>query len=86
MTLNRNKRNLKIIRLYIVGLLCIVFFFLLDNSNIILELVEKSSKLRYNGFATFLLTGLIKYGLFIIGICIVLILSFMLIKEKIKNK
>ena len=85
MTLNRNKGNLKIIRLYIISLICIVCYFLLENSNIISELVEKSNKLRYNGFVTFLLTGLLKYGLLIIGIGITIILTFILIREKTKD-
>ena len=85
MTLNRNKRNLKIVRLYIISLVCIVCYFLMENYNIINELVEKSSKFRYNGFVTLIFTGLLKYGLLVIGICIIIILSFMLIREKIKN-
>lgn len=65
-----------------ISLFCIVCYFLLENSNIISELVEKSNKLRYNGFVTFILTGLFKYGLLVIGISIIIILSFLLIKEK----
>ena len=78
-------RNLKIIRHYIIGLCCIVFFFLLDNSTIISDLVQKSNKLRYKGFVTFMLTGLIKYGLLFYGISAIVILSFFLIKEKISK-
>jgi len=40
------------------------------------------SKFRYNGFPTFFLTGLLKYGLLVIGVGIIVILSFLLIKEK----
>ena len=78
-------RNLKIIRHYIIGLCCIVIFYLLDNSSIISELVQKSDKLRYKGFVTFILTGLIKYGLLCYGISVIVILSFFLIKEKISK-
>ena len=80
-----NKRNLKIIKLYIISLFCIVFYFLLENSSIISELVQKSERGRYGSFLTFFLTGLFKYGLLVIGISIILIMSFMLIKERKKN-
>ncbi len=84
-------RTLKIVKQYIVGLCSIVFFFLLENSNIIPYFLEKTSKLRYKGFVTFIITGLIKYGLLFYGIIVIVILSFLLIKEKLlqydkKNK
>ncbi len=85
MTLNRNKRKFKIIRLYIISLVCIAGFFLLENSNIISELVQISEKGRYGGFPTFFLTGLFKYGLLVVGISIITIMSFLLIRERIKN-
>ena len=80
------KKNIKIVRLYIIGLICIVCYFLLENSTIIYELVEKSNKLRYSGFVTFLLTGLLKYGLLIVGIGIIIILTFLLIREGTKKR
>jgi len=80
-----NKKDLKVVRLYIISLICIVCYFLLENSTIISELVEKSNKLRYSGFVTFLLTGLLKFGLLVVGIGIFIILTFLLIKERIKN-
>ena len=85
MTLNQSKRNLKIIRLYIISFLCIICYFLLENSNLISELVQISEKGRYGGFPTFFLTGLLKYGLLIIGISIIIIMSFLLIKERTKK-
>ena len=80
-----NKRNLNIVKLYSISLSCIVCFFLLDNSDIIPELVEKANKLRYKGFPTFLITGLFKYGLLVIGISIIIILNFILIKRRISK-
>jgi len=85
MTLNRNKRKFKIIGLYIISLVCIACFFLLENSNIISELVQISEKGRYGGFPTFFLTGLFKYGLLVVGISIITIMSFLLIRERINN-
>lgn len=85
MTLNRNKKNLKIISLYIISLFCITCYFLLENSNIISDLVQISEKGRYGGFPIFFLTGLFKYGLLVIGIGYIIILSFFLTREKLKN-
>lgn len=81
-----NKRKIKIIRLYVISLVCIICYFLLENSNIISELVKKSEKGRYGDFATFFLTGLFKYGLLVIGISNIIIMSFMLIKERTKKR
>ena len=80
-----NKRKYKIIRLYIISLVCIVCYFLLENSNIISKLVQISEKGRYGGFPTFFLTGLFKYGLLVIGISIITIMSFLLIRERTKK-
>ena len=81
-----NKRKCKIIRLYIISLVCIVCYLLLENSNIISELVQISEKGRYGGFPTFFLTGLFKYGLLIVGISIITIMSFLLIRERTKKR
>jgi hypothetical protein len=80
-----NKRKFKIIRLYLISLVCIVCYFLLENSNIISELVKISEKGRYGGFPTFFLTGLFKCGLLVIGISIITIMSFLLIRERKKR-
>ena len=80
-----NDSNLKVVKNYIIGLCCIVIFYLLDNSNFISELQLKSDKLRDKGFGTFLLTGLIKYGLLFYGIIAIVIPSYFLIKEKISK-
>jgi len=81
-----NKRKFKILRLYVISLVCIVCYFLLENSNIISELVKISEKGRYGGFPTFFLTGLFKYGLLVIGISIFTIMSFLLIRERTKKR
>ena len=85
MTLNLNKRSLKIVRLYIIALLCIALFFYLENSVLIPDLVERMSKFRHKGFPTFFLTGLFKYGLLIVGVGIIIILTFLLISQRIKR-
>ncbi len=89
MTSNRNKRNLKIVRLYIISLFCIIGYFLMENYNVIYELTKQWSTFRYNQytskFVSVLFTGLLKYGLLTVGICIFSILSFILIKEKLNK-
>lgn len=79
------KRNVKIIRLYIIGIICIISYFFLENSNVIPKLVEFMSKFRHNGFFTFFLSGLFKYGLLIVGMGIIIIMTYLLIKERVKN-
>jgi hypothetical protein len=84
-----NRRTYKIIRLYIISLLCIVCYFLMENYNVIHILVQQWSTFRYNQytsrFVAILFTGLLKYGLLTVGICIFSMLSFMLIKEKLNK-
>ncbi len=77
--------SLKIVKLYLISLIFIICYFVLENSSFITNLVIKSNKLRYNGFVTFLLTGLLKYGLLIVGIGIVFILTFILLRKKISK-
>lgn len=73
------KRSLKIIKAYLLALICILCFFLLNHSNIIPKLVTQADIGRYKGFVTFLLIGLFKYGLLVIGIGLIMILSILLI-------
>ena len=81
-----NKKNFKVFRIYIVSVLCIVCFFLLENTTIIPDLVQMSEKGRYGGFPTFFLTGLLKYGLLALGIFNIIIMSFIIIREKRRNR
>lgn len=81
-----SKQNLKIARLYAISLLCSVFYFLLEDSTILVELVKKTERARYGSFPTFFLTGLFKYGLLFVGLGIFMIVSFILIKERLVQK
>jgi len=89
MTLNRNNRNFMIVRLYLISLVCIICYFLMYHYNVINILVEKSSDffpIEVTGkFITLVFTGLLQYGLLMVGICIFLMLSFTLIRDKIRN-
>ena len=79
-----DNKNFKILKNYIISLLCIMCFFILDNTCVISEIIEKSSRFRYSGFPEFLLLNLIKYGLLILGVASILIISFFLIRQKRK--
>mgnify|MGYP006189994459 FL=1 len=81
-----NKQNFKIFRFYSISILCVVCFFVLENTTIIPELVKFLEKSRYGGFPTFFLTGLLKYGLLVLGISNILIMSFIIIREKRRKR
>jgi hypothetical protein len=81
-----NKKNFKVFRIYIVSVLCIVCFFLLEDTTIIPDLVQISEKGRYSGFPTFFLIGLLKYGLLALGIFNIIIMTFIIIREKRRNR
>ena len=80
-----DKKNLKILKNYIISLFCIICYFVLEKTCFISEIIEKSNKLRYSGFPEFLILNLIKYGLLIFGVANILIISFLLIREKQKT-
>lgn len=89
MILNQKKRNLKIVLLYVVSVVCIIGYLWMKNFNFINILYEKSSEffpIKVTGrFITFVFAGLLQYGLLVFGVCIFTVLTFMLIREKIKN-
>lgn len=81
-----NKQNFKIARVYAISILCMVCFFLLENTPIIPELIKFSEKGRYAGFPTFFFTGLLKYGLLALGIFNIIIMTFIIFREKRRNQ
>ncbi|PRP68394.1 hypothetical protein [Nonlabens agnitus] len=82
---NRNERVLKIVGFYFFGLVCLVSFYWLDNSDFIAEEVKQSKGGGYNGFRAFLVSGLIKYGFLVAGICSIVIMSLILIQKRISE-
>jgi hypothetical protein len=79
-----HKNRIKFVRLYFISFICIVFYFILENSNIISELVQISEKGRYGGFPIFLMSGLLKYGLLVAGIAIIINQIFLFNQRKNK--
>lgn len=81
------KMNTKIIKQYIISIICIALYIFLENSTLIPYLVEISNKGRYGSFPTFFLAGLFKYGLLVFGVLTIIFLSYRLYNQKIsKNK
>ncbi len=79
----RNKRNLKIIGLYLISMFCIISYLLLESSDSITEFNQKADNFRTDtGFFVFITTGLFKYGLLLIGTSVFTVLTFLLFKEK----
>jgi len=62
-----------------------VCYFLLDKSDVLTGLIEKSSTGRYSGFPTLMFSGFLKYGLLVMGIGITATLSFFSNKREIKK-
>ncbi len=82
----KNKQYLKILGLYTISIFCIITYFLLSNSESIIEFNQKADNYRIDyGFFFFILTGLVKYVLLLIGISVPIILTFLLLKKKTKH-
>jgi len=58
----------------------------MDNYNIINVLFQKANGIPQHGFVVLLLSGLVQYGLLTVGISIIAMMSFFLIKEKKARK
>lgn len=83
---NLLKRTFKIISLYIIGLLCLGLFFYMDNSQELGDFLKKADRFRTDwGFGFYVIVGLIKMISLIIGVTIPLVLTIMLIRQKIKK-
>jgi len=80
-----NTNHLKIICFYAAGVFCIIAYVYLEISPLIPNLIEEARKGRYKGFGAFFITGLIKYGVLIYGILSIVIMTFVLIKRKMRG-
>jgi len=80
------KRTFKIIGLYLFALLCLGLFFYVDNSQDLSNFLKKADRVRIDwGFGFYALVGLIKLVSLISGVTIPLILTIMLLREKLKK-
>jgi hypothetical protein len=77
-----NKRTLKIVVMYLISFLCLVCFYYLETSSFLQDLMEESNSSITNEFRENMVSGLLKYTLLVIGASILLMTSFILIKEK----
>jgi len=79
-------KTFKIIGLYIVGFLCLGLFLLIDNSPELREFLEKTDKVRtHTAFGFYAIIGLVKLSSLIAGLTLPLILTIMLIRQRIKK-
>lgn len=77
---------MKIIGFYIFSALCLALFFYIDNSSDLKEHLEKTDRFRTDwGFGFYAIIGIIKLASLIVGITIPIILTIMIIREKIKS-
>jgi len=84
---NKLKRTFKIFGLYIIGLLCLGLFIYMDNSKELIDFLKKADGVRTDwGFGFYAIVGLIKMGSLISGVTIPVVLSIMLIRQKLKKK
>lgn len=79
-------KTFKIVGFYIIGLICLFSFFYIDNSENLENFLKKADNFRTDlGFGFYAIIGFIKLTLLIAGISIPIILTFMLIRQKIKK-
>lgn len=77
------KRKIKIVTLYLTGVICLAAYWLLENDMALDSFLQKADNFRKaTGFFFFLISGLIKYGLLMVGIGLCVILTVMLIRNK----
>ncbi|MDN5214732.1 hypothetical protein QQ020_21820 [Fulvivirgaceae bacterium BMA12] len=77
-------RSLKITGTYIIGVVCLVLFFIMKNSSELHEILDKAERTRADyKFGIFAITGLIQYGLLTISVSTIVILTALLVRRKI---
>lgn len=80
------KKIFKIIGLYIIGLLCLGLFIYMDNSHELNGFLKKADRVRTGwGFGFYAIVGLIKMVSLVSGVAIPLILTIMLIRQRMKK-
>lgn len=80
------KMTFKIIGLYGIGLLCLGIFIYMDNSQELNDFLRKAERVRTDwSFGFHAIVRLIKMASLISGVTIPLILTIMLIRQRIKK-
>lgn len=79
-------KTFKILGLYVLGILCLGLFFYIDNSQELSEFLEKADRFRTDwGFGFYTMIGLVKLVSLIAGIAIPLMLTIMIIRQKLRK-
>jgi hypothetical protein len=74
---------LKIVGFYFLGIICLVLYFYIDNSNELSIFLQKADRVKVNwGFGFYAIVGLLKLTSLIAGLAIPIILTFMLLRQK----
>ena len=76
-------RRFKIIRLYMISICCLSLYYYFETSDLLPSLLEETKGTYTQEFKANFVSGLLKYGTLAIGSSIFIILSFILIKERI---
>ena len=80
------KNTFKIVGLYVLGALCIVFSLYLDNSDELNVFLRKADDFRAHwGFGLYALIGLIKLVSLVAGVSIIIALTVLLVRKQIKK-
>lgn len=80
---NEVKRSVKIIRIYVIGALCLLAYLWMDYSADLQEFLEKVERSRDDWkFGLLTIIGLVKFGLIVTALSIFGITSFLLIKKR----
>ncbi|MGV6832059.1 MAG: hypothetical protein ACWA5P_10940 [bacterium] len=80
-----SRKQIEIIRLYIIGFCCILWFFFLKNSPAVQEYALSTSP-SDGGFLNFFSVGMFSYGLLVFGIGVYVMLTFSLLRSYFLNK
>ena len=84
---NNSSKTLRIIALYLPGLICLVLFFFIHCSNDLAEFLTDASQFRADwGFGFYAAIGVIKLVLLVAGITIPCVLTVLLLRRKWRDK
>jgi len=85
--MKNSSKTLRIIALYLTGLICLGLFFFIHCSNDLAEFLTDADQFRADwGFGFYVAIGVIKIVLLVAGITIPLVLTVLLLRRKWRDK
>ncbi len=80
------KRVFRIIGIYLIGVMCLVIYFVMRHSSSFNDFLQQAKRSRIDwSFGVYAMTGLIELTLLVIGISVLVITSILLIKSKYQS-